>query len=219
MTSPPAREPAAAESPHDAAERTLSALREAALTVASAESLTGGLVTATLTDVPGASAVVRGGVISYATDVKEQVLGVDAQLLADGGAVQADVARQMAVGVCRLCSSDLGVATTGVAGPEAQDGHAVGTVFVAVARRGQAPEQVEVRPLVLLGDRQQIRRQTVAAALGLLTEVVADVVAGTGAAAGDVAVDETGVSTVAGTVAGTGAGGTTGAEDSGSDAG
>jgi nicotinamide-nucleotide amidase len=210
MTSQPAREPAAAESPHDAAERTLSALREAALTVASAESLTGGLVTATLTDVPGASAVVRGGVISYATDVKEQVLGVDAQLLADGGAVQADVARQMAVGVCRLCSSDLGVATTGVAGPEAQDGHAVGTVFVAVARRGQAPEQVEVRPLVLVGDRQQIRRQTVAAALGLLTEVVADVVAET--VAGTVP------GTVPGTVAGTGAGGTTGAEDSGSDA-
>jgi nicotinamide-nucleotide amidase len=181
-SSPPAREPAAAESPHDAAERTLNALREASLTVASAESLTGGLVTATLTDVPGASTVVRGGVISYATDLKAQVLGVDGQLLAEGGAVQAEVARQMAVGVCRLCSSDLGVATTGVAGPDAQDGHAVGTVFVAVARRGQAPEQVEVRPLVLLGDRQQIRRQTVAAALGLLTEVVADVVAETGMA-------------------------------------
>lgn len=176
-------EPPAAESPHDAAERTLDALRDASLTVASAESLTGGLVTATLTDVPGASAVVRGGVISYATDVKAQVLGVDAELLDSGGAVQADVARQMAVGVCRLCSSDLGVATTGVAGPDAQDGHAVGTVFVAVARKGQAYEQVEVRPLVLLGDRQQIRRQTVAAALGLLTEVVADVVAETGTGA------------------------------------
>jgi len=172
-------DPPAAESPHDAAERTLDALRDASLTVASAESLTGGLVTATLTDVPGASTVVRGGVVSYATDIKADVLGVDAQLLATGGAVQADVARQMAVGVCRLCSSDLGVATTGVAGPDAQDGHAVGTVFVAVARSGQSPEDVEVRPLVLLGDRQQIRRQTVAAALGLLTEVVADVVAET----------------------------------------
>jgi nicotinamide-nucleotide amidase len=189
MTPEPTPEPAAAESTHDAAERTLTALREASLTVASAESLTGGLVTATLTDVPGASAVVRGGVVSYATDLKTQVLGVDAGLLASGGAVQADVARQMAVGVCRLCSADLGVATTGVAGPEAQDGHAVGTVFVAVARSGQAPDEVEVRPLVLLGDRQQIRRQTVAAALGLLTEVVADVVAETGTAGTAVAED------------------------------
>ena len=140
-------------------------------TIATAESLTGGLVCAALTDVPGASAVVRGAVVAYAGDLKAQVLGVDAELLATGGAVQAEVARQMATGVCRVLGSDVGVATTGVAGPDAQDGRAVGTVFVAVAFAGE----VVVRELTLTGDRGAIRRHTVAHAL----ELVAGVVGGT----------------------------------------
>jgi len=144
-------------------------------TVATAESLTGGLVCAALTDVPGASAVVRGAVVAYATELKAQVLGVDAGLLASGGAVQAEVARQMATGVCRVLGAEVGVATTGVAGPEPQDGRAVGTVFVAVAMEGR----VLVRELALSGDRGTIRARTVDAALGLLTEAVAGGVSGT----------------------------------------
>ena len=75
--------------------------------------------------------------MAYATELKAQVLAVDAELLATGGAVQAEVARQMATGVCRVLGADVGVATTGVAGPDPQDGHPVGTVFVAVAAGGQ----------------------------------------------------------------------------------
>lgn len=151
------------------------ALVAAGRTVATAESLTGGLVCAALTDVPGASAVVRGSVVAYATELKAKVLGVDAGLLAAGGAVQAEVARQMASGVCRLLGADVGVATTGVAGPDPQDGHRVGTVFVAVAADGQ----VVVRELSLVGDRATIRALTVDAALELLQLLVAGVVSGT----------------------------------------
>ncbi|GAA2168499.1 nicotinamide-nucleotide amidohydrolase family protein [Pedococcus bigeumensis] len=146
----------------------VAALVGAGRTVATAESLTGGLVCAALTDVPGASAVVRGAVVAYATGLKAQVLGVDPDLLATGGAVQAEVARQMATGVCRVLDAEVGVATTGVAGPDPQDGRAVGTVFVAVAAQGQ----VLVRELALAGDRATIRARTVDAALGLLLEAL-----------------------------------------------
>jgi nicotinamide-nucleotide amidase len=146
----------------------VAALVRASGTIATAESLTGGLVCAALTDVPGASAVVRGSVVAYATELKAQVLGVDAELLATGGAVQTEVARQMAAGVCRVLGSDVGVATTGVAGPDPQDGRAVGTVFVAVAAGGA----VVVRELALAGDRASIRQQTVAQALDLVAAVV-----------------------------------------------
>ena len=95
--------------------------RRAGQSVACAESLTGGLVCGALTEVPGASAVVRGGVVSYATDVKAGVLGVDPGLLASLGAVNAEVARQMAQGVPVL-ASDWGLATTGVAGPDPRTG-------------------------------------------------------------------------------------------------
>ncbi|KRF24507.1 CinA family protein [Phycicoccus sp. Soil803] len=153
----------------------VAALVGAGRTVATAESLTGGLVCAALTDVPGASAVVRGAVVAYATELKAQVLGVDPDLLATGGAVQAEVARQMATGVCRVLGAQVGVATTGVAGPDPQDGHPVGTVFVAVAAEGR----VQVRELSLAGDRATIRAGTVEAALDLVAEIVADGVNGT----------------------------------------
>ena len=148
------------------ASRVVATLVAAGRTVATAESLTGGLVCAALTDVPGASAVVRGAVVAYATELKAQVLGVDADLLATGGAVQAEVARQMATGVCRALGADVGVATTGVAGPEPQDGRPVGSVFVAVAVDGR----VAVRELALAGDRAAIRARTVEAALALLLD-------------------------------------------------
>lgn len=145
-------------------------LRERGLTVATAESLTGGLVCAALTDVAGASAVVRGAVVAYATDLKTSVLGVDAALLARGGAVQAEVAEQMALGVCRVLGTRVGVATTGVAGPDPQDGQPVGAVFVAAA----LDERVLVRRLRLDGDRAHIRRDSVEAALGCLSDLLGD---------------------------------------------
>ncbi|MEV8315658.1 CinA family protein [Streptomyces sp. NPDC059900] len=101
-------------------------------TLAVAESLTGGLVAAEVTAVPGASRVFRGSVTAYATELKQQVLGVDGTLLAERGAVDAEVALQMAAGVRKVMGADWGIATTGVAGPDPQDGQPVGTVFVAV---------------------------------------------------------------------------------------
>lgn len=160
MTSEPAAGAAAA----------VRALRTADRTVATAESLTGGLVCAALTSVPGASEVVRGSVVAYATEVKAGVLGVDAELLAAGGAVQEEVARQMAVGVCRLLGADIGVATTGVAGPDPQDGQPVGTVFIAVAQAYDGATRVS-RLALRGGGREDIRAATVAAALTLVTQV------------------------------------------------
>ena len=139
-------------------------LRNLGLTVATAESLTGGLVAAELTAVPGASAVVRGGVVSYATDVKASVLGVEHDLLARNGAVDGDVAGQMAEGARRLLGADYGLATTGVAGPEPADGRDVGTVFVALA----AASGTHVLERLFTGDRDTVRRQSVRAVLGLL---------------------------------------------------
>lgn len=142
-------------------------LKRGGLTVATAESLTGGLLCGALTDVPGASAVVRGAVVAYASDVKASVLGVGADVLArPGGAVQEEVARQMAAGVCGALASTVGIATTGVAGPDPQDGQPVGTVFVAVAVRGA----VVARRLSLHGSRREIRDAAVAGALALLVD-------------------------------------------------
>lgn len=131
--------------------------------VGTAESLTGGLVCAALTTVSGASAVVRGGVVAYATDVKRDVLGVSGDLLAMGGAVQAEVAEQLAEGVRRALGCDWGLATTGVAGPTEQDGHPVGRVFVAIV----GPGVRVVRSLDLTGDRAAIRASSVEAVLRL----------------------------------------------------
>lgn len=146
----------------------VAALVKASLTIGTAESLTGGLVCASLTQVPGASAVVRGAVVPYATDLKASLLGVDAELLASGGAVQAEVARQMAQGVCRVLGCAVGVATTGVAGPDPQDGQPVGTVFVAAAWG----DQVMLRSLSLEGTRESIRQETVRSALALVAALV-----------------------------------------------
>jgi nicotinamide-nucleotide amidase len=141
-------------------------LTAAGQTVAVAESLTGGLVAAALTDIPGASVVVRGGVLAYATDLKAQVLGVDETLLARVGAVDADVAEQMANGVRSLMGATYGLATTGVAGPDQADGKPVGTVFVAVVGPGSS----RVKALKLPGDRGSVRAQSVLAVLALLAE-------------------------------------------------
>lgn len=136
------------------------------LTVAVAESLTGGLVVADLVSVPGASAVVRGGVVAYATELKHELLGVDSALLDAGGPIQQAVAEQMAAGVRVRLGADLGLATTGVAGPDAQDGHPPGEVWIAVS----TADRVRSVRLELGGDRDAVRRETVVAVLGLALE-------------------------------------------------
>ena len=156
----------------------VAALRQRSQTVASAESLTGGLVGVSLTDVPGASAIYRGGLIVYATELKAEVAGVSAQTLATDGPVAASTAAQLARGAAAVCGADWGLATTGVAGPEPQDGHPVGQVFVAVAGpgSGDAPradrDGVVVRELALSGDRSAIRDQTTRAVLQLLLDTL-----------------------------------------------
>ena len=135
-------------------------------TVAAAESLTGGLLCATLVDVPGASLVLRGGLVVYATDLKTSLAGVPADLLERRGPVDPDVALALARGARQRCGTDWGLATTGVAGPEPQEGVEVGTVYVAVADASDA----QVRRLRLDGDREAIRAAAVAAALDLLRQ-------------------------------------------------
>ena len=139
----------------------LTALGARGWTVAVAESLTGGLVVSSLVSVPGASAQIRGGVVAYATEVKASVLGVDADLLASRGAVDRDVARQMAEGVRALLRADVGIATTGVAGPDPQDGQPVGTVHIAVV----TPESTAVSSPLFDGGREEIRQAAAAQAL------------------------------------------------------
>ncbi len=138
-------------------------------TLACAESLTGGLLVARIVEVPGASRVLRGGVVAYANDVKAAVLGVDDGLLAARGAVDAEVASQMAHGVCRVLAADWGLATTGVAGPDPSDGMPVGTVYVAVCGPGVA----QVHGLALKGSRAEIRAGAAEAALELLSGLLA----------------------------------------------
>jgi nicotinamide-nucleotide amidase len=160
-----------------AAPQVLGLLRERGWTLAVAESLTGGLVAAELASVPGASRAFRGSVTAYATDLKHRLLGVDEQLLAARGAVDPQVARQMAEGVRDRLGADWGASTTGVAGPDPQDGRPVGTVFVAVA----GPHGAAARALRLTGDRTAIRRASVTAVLELLAaEVGRSTVAGPG---------------------------------------
>jgi nicotinamide-nucleotide amidase len=148
------------------AARVLEMLARRGETLAVAESLTGGLVAAELTSVPGASRVFRGSVTAYATVLKREILGVDGDLLAARGAVDSEVARQMATGVRRVLGADWGVATTGVAGPEPQNGQPVGTVHIAVS----GPAGVENMSLLRLnGGRADIRKETVHCVLELLS--------------------------------------------------
>jgi nicotinamide-nucleotide amidase len=134
--------------------------------VAAAESLTGGLVTAALTSVPGSSEVVRGGIVAYALEVKADVLGVDADLLARVGPVHATVAEQMATGACRLLGASYSVATTGEAGPESASGQPVGTVLVAVA----GPDGIRHAAMAAVGDRWAVRKAATEAALAMLEQ-------------------------------------------------
>lgn len=160
--------------------RCLAVLGDRGMSVASCESLTGGLVGAAITAVPGASAVYRGGLITYATELKAELAGVDRATLQSDGAVSARTVFQMALGAARVCGADWGLATTGVAGPDAQEGHPPGTVFVAVARPAldrvsdEGPVVArQVTRLALVGDRDEIRRQCVTALFGLFEACLA----------------------------------------------
>nr|WP_329869331.1 CinA family protein [Streptomyces sp. SP18CS02] len=153
------------------AARALTLLAERSWTLAVAESLTGGLVAAELTSVPGASKSFRGSVTAYATGLKRELLGVDGDLLAERGAVDSEVALQMAAGVRDRLGADWGLATTGVAGPEPQDGQPVGTVYVAVCGPVGGPLGTgKVAALRLNGDRAEIRRESVRSVLELLAD-------------------------------------------------
>lgn len=147
--------------------------RKLGLTVACAESLTGGLVCDALVRVPGASRVLSGGIVAYATASKETVLGVPREVLADHGPVHSVTAAAMAKAAADRFSADLGCATTGVAGPEPQDGVAVGTVFVAVwsaalEASSDRPDLSTVVEYHFTGDRSTVRFAAVAAVLNLL---------------------------------------------------
>jgi nicotinamide-nucleotide amidase len=145
------------------------ALRQRAETLATAESLTAGLVCSTLAEVPGASDVLRGGLAAYATDVKVAVLGVDPAVVAEHGVVSAACVQEMARRACSLFASDWALATTGVAGPTEQEGRPVGTVFVAVC----GPGRLETRELTLAGTRDDVRRGAVGHVLSLLSSTLA----------------------------------------------
>jgi competence/damage-inducible protein cinA C-terminal domain len=155
-------------STYELAQSLVTRLTQTGLTIAAAESLTGGLVCSALVDVPGASAVLRGSVTAYTTELKAQVLGVDAARLASVGPVDAQVAQEMADGAAQLLGADVAVATTGVAGPGPADGHEAGTVYIAAI----APWGSVWRLLQLEGQRSQIRAQTVRHVLVLALELL-----------------------------------------------
>lgn len=158
------------------AREVITSLIDAGQTVATCESLTAGLLAATLADVPGASAALRGGLVTYATDLKHTLARVPQEVLAEYGPVARETAIAMASGVRDVCGADWGVSLTGVAGPDPQDGHPVGEVWVGVA----GPEDTGVAELagtvlgsadLLVGDRAAIRRQAVTAALAIMVRV------------------------------------------------
>ena len=163
----------AASGPRSEPERLVERLRDLGWTLGIAESLTGGLVAASVVAVPGASAVFRGGVVAYATDLKASLLWVDATLLEVHGPVHPRVARQMADGIRRAVGddhgpADVGIATTGIAGPVSDDGQPVGTVHVAVS----TPLGSRVESLRLTGDRTQIRTEATARAVLLALDAL-----------------------------------------------
>ncbi len=148
-----------------AAKHVIELAREKGLTIGTAESLTGGLICGALTSVPGSSAVVRGGVVSYVNDVKHDVLGVDEAVLDACGAVCETVAVQMAEGALGELGVDIAVAVTGIAGPSgAEPGKPVGTVWVGIAEKREARAVFHRFP----GNREEVRTATVLSALSLL---------------------------------------------------
>lgn len=145
-------------------EKLIAALREKHMTIATAESCTGGLAAKRLTDISGASAAMLGGVVAYTNGVKERALAVPHETLERYGAVSEETARAMALGVAALTGADMGLSVTGVAGPDRDDrGNPVGTVYIALAQGGE----VTVQLLHLSGSRGEIRDAAADAMLSL----------------------------------------------------
>ncbi len=153
--------------PSDAA-RVIELAKQAGVTIATAESLTGGLVCDALVAVPGASAVVKGGIVAYDEEVKHSALGVSRLLLEREGTVSHAVASAMARGARAALGADVAVATTGAAGPDAHGGQPPGTVVIAVV----GPRGDRVATLHFEGDRNDVRRQAVDAAIEHLDRLV-----------------------------------------------
>lgn len=151
-----------------AAERVHALLRERSATVATAESLTGGRLAAALTAVPGASATFVGGVVAYATSVKQDVLGVPPALVATHGVISSECALAMARGAIVLTGATYAVSTTGVAGPDPQDGHPPGSVHVGLV----GPDVATALALELVGSRAAICERTCAEALSALADIL-----------------------------------------------
>jgi nicotinamide-nucleotide amidase len=143
---------------------TLGLLQEESATLAVAESLTGGLLGSYITDVPGSSAIFRGGIVSYSADLKIELLGVRPETITAQTVVSEGVAREMALGAQKAMASTYALAITGEAGPESQSGAPVGTVWLALAH----PDGVEVEKREFHGDRDAVRRRAALAALDLL---------------------------------------------------
>ena len=148
------------------AETLLDAYRRAGLKVATAESCTGGLIAGTLTEIAGSSDVVERGFVTYSNEAKTELLGVPAAVIAQAGAVSAEVAEAMAEGALEASAADVAVSATGIAGPGgATPNKPVGLVYLGVCRRGAAAAHERH---VFAGDRAAVRRAAVAAALDLL---------------------------------------------------
>lgn len=144
-------------------------LKQKRLTLATAESCTGGGIGFQITSIPGSSSVYLGGVVSYANDVKERVLGVSDEVLKTFGAVSCQTAEAMAVGVKALVNADISVSVTGIAGPASDDTNKpVGLVFIGVA----SDKGVVVRENLFFGNRENIRQQSIETALKLVCEVL-----------------------------------------------
>lgn len=161
------------ETVHDVAGDVILLLKQAGETVGVAESLTGGGVMTAITSVGGASAVFRGGVVSYATTLKERLLDVESALIEEHGVIHEDVAKQMAMGARNITTIDepatWGIGTTGVAGPDSQDGKPVGMVFIGIA----SPSKTwALGPFHFPGDRQQVRQATIMEALAQLRDIL-----------------------------------------------
>ena len=139
-------------------------LKARGLTLAAMESCTGGLLADTITNVAGSSTYFRGGIVSYATDVKE-AMGVDPAIIAEHGVVSQATANAMAQAVRERLQADIGVGITGVAGPDAQDGVPVGQVYIAVATGSGAPEELSFQ---FPQSRTAIKRRAVTQAILLL---------------------------------------------------
>jgi nicotinamide-nucleotide amidase len=144
------------------------ALSARSATVATAESLTGGGLGELLSATPGASETYVGGVICYASRVKQKLLGVSDRTVTEHGVVSAECAREMAVGARALLGADFAVSTTGVAGPSEQEGKPVGLVFVGVA----GPSGATAHRLELSGDRAEVRRKACLGAVSAAIRVV-----------------------------------------------